>query len=248
MSAICNGIALYGGLIPFDATFLTFSDYSRAALRLGAIQKVGVIHEFTHDSFYLGEDGPTHQAIEHVMSLRLIPDFFVMRPADAREKEVMMREAVRLRKNPTAICLSRQKLPTLALSDDQKRDCAKGGYILHAGKQPKFIIFATGSEISLALEVADKLGKDSVRIVSLPCWELFDRQSAEYRAKVTSPEIANRISIEAGVTLGWQRFVGENGLMIGVDHFGDSAPAEVLAKEYGFTADAVCEKVKQHFR
>ena len=159
-----------------------------------------------------------------------------------------MRSAIELRNNPTAVCLSRQKLPFLNLTAQQQTDCAKGGYILREGKNPKYIIFATGSEVSLAQEVAEQLGEDNVRIVSLPCWKLFDKQSAEYKSRVVSPEIANRISIEAGVTLGWQRFVGENGMMVGVDHFGDSAPAGDLAKEYGFTAEAVCSKIEQHFR
>lgn len=246
MSAVCNGIALYGGLIPFDATFLTFSDYSRAALRLGAIQRARVIHEFTHDSFHLGEDGPTHQAVEHVMSLRLIPNFYVMRPADAYETEVMMRVALGLRESQSAICLSRQKLPILQISKDAMAEAVRGAYVVHDVPEPEYIIFATGSEVALALETLPKLGTTKVRIVSVPCWELFDEQEPAYRDKILAWDVDKRVSIEAGVTLGWQRFTGAKGLNIGVDHFGDSAPAEALAVEYGFTADSIAAKILNH--
>ncbi|MCX6126127.1 MAG: transketolase [Proteobacteria bacterium] len=247
MSAITNGIALHGGLIPFDATFLSFADYSRPALRLGAIQQCRVIHEFTHDSFYLGEDGPTHQPVEHVMSLRLIPDFYVMRPADARETQLMMQESLKL-KLPSAICLSRQKLQVLELSAEQINDARKGAWIVKDSVNPALIIFATGSEVSLALAAADQLKDTSVhiKVVSLPCWELFFLQSDSWRARITSPECKNRISIEAGSTLGWQKFTGSSGLNIGLDHFGASAPMEALVEEYGFTPAKVAEKIKQY--
>ncbi len=244
MSAIANGISLYGGLIPFDATFLSFSDYSRPALRLGAIQNARVIHEFTHDSFYLGEDGPTHQPVEQIMSLRLIPQFYVMRPADAFETEMLMRKALTL-KTGTAICLSRQKLPILPVDAKTIADAARGAYVVKDAAKPDMIIIATGSEVSLALEAAAKLS-GAVKVVSMPCWELFDEQDTAYKAKVLNPDCHKRVSIEAGVTSGWQRYTLSNGLNIGFDRFGDSAPAEALAEEYGFTPDAVVKRIREH--
>lgn len=244
MSAIANGLALFGGIIPFDATFLTFSDYSRPALRLGALQRARVIHEFTHDSFYLGEDGPTHQAVEHVMSLRLIPNFYVMRPADANETEVMMRAALKLKTN-SAICLSRQKLPLLPVPLTTVQQAAKGAYVVHDHPKPEMLIMATGSEVSLAVEAARKIG-GAIRVISMPCWELFDEQPRAYREEVMPSHVTKRVSIEAGVTTGWQKYTYAQGLNIGLDRFGDSAPAEELAKEYGFTVDAVVERIRQH--
>jgi len=245
MSAICNGMALFGGLIPFDATFLTFSDYARPALRLGAIQRVRVIHEYSHDSFYLGEDGPTHQSVEHVMSLRLIPDFYVMRPADAVETEMMMRAALNL-SYPSAICLTRQKVPMLGLPAEQATLAMKGGYVVKDVNNPEFIIIATGSEVGLAIDAAKVLHDKRIRIVSMPCWELFDAQSQAYKESVLPNSINKRVSIEAGTTLGWQKYTGTNGLNIGLDRFGDSAPAEELAKLYGFEPAAVANKIVEH--
>jgi transketolase len=249
MSAICNGIALYGGLIPFDATFLVFSDYSRPALRLGALQGARVIHEFTHDSFYLGEDGPTHQPIEHLMSLRMIPKLNVMRPADAFETETLLRVALRS-KDPSCFALSRQNLPHIVASKEDASQAQNGAWIVK-GKdvECKLIIFATGSEVSLACQVADYLEKDSlkVRVVSVPCWELFFQQPESYRKHILHASCTKRVSIEAGTTLGWERFVGSDGITIGIDHFGESAPAEVLAKEFGFTVDAVVSKIRSKF-
>lgn len=244
MSAICNGMALHGGVIPFDATFLSFADYSRGALRLGALQKVRVIHEFTHDSFYLGEDGPTHQPVEQVMSLRTIPDFYVMRPADPQETEHMLRKSITL-DLPSALCLTRQKVPFLELTAEMTSNIEKGAYVVKEAKDPEYIIFASGSEVGLALAAAEQIGAPT-RVVSVPCWELFSQQDKSYQASVLHWPCKQRISIEAGTTLGWERFVGASGLKIGVDHFGASAPAEVLAKEYGFTPEQVCEKIKNH--
>ena len=249
MSAICNGISLHGGLIPFDATFLTFSDYSRPALRLGAIQQCRVIHEFTHDSFYLGEDGPTHQPVEHVMTLRAIPDFYLMRPADALETQFMMEEALKLHA-PTAICLSRQKLPILPLSDAKAEEARKGAYVVRDSADFNLMILATGSEVSLAMDAAAILEKENpalkVRIVSMPCWEIFENQPKPWRDSVIPPTCKRRVSIEAGVTLGWQKYTGssDTGLCIGIDHFGASAPAEQLAEEYGFTPAKVATRIK----
>jgi transketolase len=245
MSAISNGLALHGGFVPFDATFLSFADYSRPALRLGAIQKARTIHEFTHDSFYLGEDGPTHQPIEHVMSLRMIPDMYVMRPGDSVETEVLMRVAVDL-KLPSSICLTRQALPFFKAGRDDIQNAAKGAWIVRKAASPTLIIFATGSEVSLALKAADLLTGESVQVVSVPCWELLDEQTHDYQKEIYRWDITKRVSIEAGVTIGWQKFVSHGGLMIGINHFGASAPAEVLEKEYGFTPDAVCTKINTH--
>ena len=192
MSAIANGMALHGGVIPFDATFLSFADYSRPALRLGAIQQVRVIHEFTHDSFHLGEDGPTHQPVEHVMSLRLIPDFYVMRPADARETQIMMQEALKISR-PTAICLTRQKLPTLELNASQEADCRRGAWIVDDHASPDLVIFATGSEVSLARDAAKALSQFKTKIVSIPCWEMLFTQDKAFINRMMTPG-ANAVS------------------------------------------------------
>jgi len=246
MSAITNGMALHGGVIPFDATFLSFADYSRPALRLGAIQKIRVIHEFTHDSFYLGEDGPTHQPVEHTMSLRLIPDFYVMRPADANETQLMMQEALKL-SQPSAICLSRQKLPVLDLSANQQVDCRRGAWVVMDHNDPDLVIFATGSEVSLAMAAAKNLAQFKTKIVSVPCWELLFAQDKAFLNKILTPSCKRRVSIEAGSTLGWQKFTGMDGLNIGLDTYGASAPMEHLAEEYGFTPAKVSARITAHF-
>ncbi len=246
MSAICNGLALHGGMIPFDATFLSFADYSRPALRLGAIQRVRVIHEFTHDSFHLGEDGPTHQPVEHVMSLRLIPNFYVMRPADAYETQTMMEVALNLQTAPSAICLSRQKLPLLPVSSEVLAHARFGAYAVVDAEQPDVIILASGAEVSLALDALKLLDGVKAKVVSMPCWELFQEQPKSYQDKVLSPKCSKRVSIEAGSTLGWQKYTGSEGLNIGLDHYGDSAPAPDLAKEYGFTPEQVASRIKHY--
>lgn len=249
MSAISNGIALHGGLIPFDATFLSFADYSRPALRLGAIQKLRVIHEFTHDSFYLGEDGPTHQPVEHLMSLRAIPELYVMRPADSNETEAMMRVALGLHA-PTCICLSRQNLPLFANpKDDVIAGATRGAWIAKNHAQADVVIYATGSEVSLALAVATEIEKtknQGVRVISIPCWELFFAQDAAYRETIMNRSCKKRIAIEAGVTLGWERFVGMDGLIIGLDHFGSSGKPTDLAAAFGFTPQAILTKFLNH--
>lgn len=249
MSALCNGLALHGGLIPFDATFLSFADYSRPALRLGSIQKCRVIHEFTHDSIYLGEDGPTHQPVEHLMALRNIPDHYVMRPADPQETEVLLAKAMSLNL-PSSICLTRQAVPYLEHGFEQIKQAERGAWVVEEAKDCELIIFATGSELSLGLEAARKLKNDGVfeqvKVVSVPCWELFWQQDETYKQMILSDACRKRVSIEAGTTLGWERFVGRNGLCIGIDHFGASAPAGVLAREYGFTVDSVVDRIKNH--
>lgn len=246
MSAICNGMALHGGVIPFDATFLSFADYSRPALRLGAIQRCRVIHEFTHDSFHLGEDGPTHQPVEHMMSLRLIPNFYLMRPADAYETQAMMEVALNLTSAPSAICLSRQKLPMLPVSSETLAQARFGAYAVVDAEQPDLLIMATGSEVALALDALKLLPGVKAKVVSMPCWELFDEQPKSYKDKVLNPKCSKRVSIEAGSTLGWQKYTGSDGLNIGLDRYGDSAPAGDLAKEYGFTPEQVAARIKNY--
>lgn len=245
MSAISNGLALHGGFVPFDATFLSFADYSRPALRLGAIQRVRTIHEFTHDSFYLGEDGPTHQPIEQIMSLRMMPDMYVMRPGDAAETEVLMRVAIDL-KLPSSICLTRQALPFFQASPEQISQAARGAWIVRKVDRPTLIMFATGSEVSLALRAAHLMPNERVQVVSVPCWELLDEQTADYQNDIYRWDISRRVSIEAGVTMGWQKFIGQHGLSIGINCFGASAPAEVLEREYGFTPESVVKKISEH--
>ena len=249
MSAICNGLALYGGLIPFDATFLAFSDYSRAALRLGSLQKAKVIHEFTHDSFYLGEDGPTHQPIEHLMSLRAIPDLYIMRPSDAEETELLMRQALVIN-SPSCFCLSRQKLNYLPYPN--KVNTIKGAWTVNNPKVCELIIFASGSEVHLALKVCKKLEQldkfiNKIKVVALSCWELFFQQDISYQQEIMTYQCKKRVSIEAGATLGWEKFIGIDGLSIGIDTFGSSAPSSILEESFGFTVDSITQKINTHF-
>jgi transketolase len=241
MAGVCNGMALHGGVRVFDATFLVFSDFMRGALRLSALMGLPIVHVFTHDSFHLGEDGPTHQPIEHTMSLRLIPNLHVIRPGDARETVGAWRLALERRSGPTALLLTRQDLPTL--SETNVDAVARGAYTLW---QPEGegaldgIMLATGSELALALAAAQRLAAQGqrVRVVSMPCWESFAEQDPAYRDSVLPPTIGRerRMAIEAGATLGWDRFADH---VHGLDHYGASAPAEVLAEKFGFTVDAV---------
>jgi len=248
MAAIINGIALHGGLIPFGGTFLVFADYERPALRLAAIQHLQVIHEFTHDSFYVGEDGPTHQPIEHAMALRAIPNFHVLRPADAQETAACFQLALQTKKTPSALLLTRQGVPVSALQIDAiVAGVQKGGYIVKdSAEHPELIFLATGSEVSLALEVADLMNDKRIRVVSMPCLEIYDQQSPEYKSQIIPERGSMKISIEAGITHGWEKYIGTNGLAIGIDHFGASAPYKDLAKEFGFTAAKVEKKIRDH--
>jgi transketolase len=244
MGAILNGMAAHGGIIPFGATFLTFSDYLRPALRLAALMELHVIHVFTHDSIAMGEDGPTHQPVEHLASLRAIPGLVVIRPGDANETAVAWQVALETRQRPVALVLSRQSIPTL----DRDRFAAadglrQGGYILAdpPDGKPVVILIATGAEVGLTVEVQQKLLEQGIpaRLVSLPSWELFDAQPREYRDAVLPPGIRARLAVEAGSPFGWHRYVGDGGEVIGVDRFGASAPGEVVMREYGFTVDHV---------
>jgi transketolase len=252
MGAIVNGLALHGGIFkPYSATFLQFSDYMRPAVRLGALMDIPTVYVFTHDSIGLGEDGPTHQPVEHVMALRAIPNLHVFRPADAIETVAAWHTIAELQ-HPAALILTRQDLPVLAGDNPEGiyEGVARGGYVLAESKKikkgkPEVIILATGSEVSIALEAFEALDTEGIkaRLVSMPCWELFDAQPDGYKQSVLPEDVINRVSIEAGVTFGWYKYIGGNGIAIGVDMFGASAPYEVLYKEYGLTAQAIIEAV-----
>ena len=245
MAAIVNGIALFGGMLPFDATFLCFSDYMRPALRLAALQRLKVIHEFTHDSFFVGEDGPTHQPVEHLSSLRAIPDFYVIRPADAEETEVMFQVAANT-SLPTAFCLTRQDVPLLRRTAQQRADIARGGYVLAGENARDLLCIATGSEVALALQVAEHLKRQhnlQARLVSMPCRELFEQQPRDYREQVLPSTQRKRVILEAGVAQGWEGYRGDAGLCISIEQFGKSARGSDLAEHFGFTVAAVTQRV-----
>ena len=247
MAAAMNGIALHGGLIPFGGTFLVFADYERPALRLASIQKCGVIHEFTHDSFWVGEDGPTHQPVEQAMSLRAIPGFNVFRPADAKETVASFELAMNNKSSPSALLLTRQGVPVLNHSMDIVVDgVSKGAYAVLEQDNPELVFIATGSEVSLAIDTANKMKDKRIRVVSMPCWEIFENQSNAYKESIIPQRGALKISFEAGVTLGWERYVGGNGMSIGLDHFGASAPGKHLAEEFGFTPEKIELKIRHY--
>ncbi|KAF0221356.1 MAG: hypothetical protein FD174_494 [Geobacteraceae bacterium] len=247
MGAILNGMAAHGGTIPFGATFLVFSDYLRPSLRLAALMGLHVIHVFTHDSIGLGEDGPTHQSVEQLAALRAMPNLAVIRPGDANETAVAWRVALETRGRPVALVLSRQHLPIL-----DRTICApaeglrRGGYVLAdaQGGEPELLLIATGSEVSLAVAAQQKLSERNVRarVISMPSWEIFDEQPQEYRDEVLPSRLRKRLAIEAGVPLGWHRYVGGEGDIMGVERFGASAPGEVVFREYGFTVENVCRR------
>ncbi|MCG5076526.1 transketolase [Paraburkholderia tagetis] len=248
MGAILNGLAAHGGTLPFDATFLIFSDYMRPPIRLAALMHLQVIHVYTHDSLALGEDGSTHQPVEQLASLRAVPNLNVIRPADANETAMAWRVALETRDRPTVLILTRQNVPTFdrtrfAAADGLRR----GGYILAdapGGGEPALILIATGSEVALALAAREQLLAQNVAasVVSLPCWSLFDAQPQAYRDAVLPPSVGARLAIEAGVPQGWHRYVGGRGEVLGIERFGASAPAEVLLREYGFTPENVCAR------
>jgi len=245
MAAISNGIALHGGLIPYCATFLTFSDYARNALRMAALMKQRVIYVFTHDSIGLGEDGPTHQPIEHAAALRLIPNMDVWRPCDATESAVAWFEAVGRRDGPASLLFTRQNVPAQSRTAEQLAAISRGGYVLSDAASARAVLIASGSEVQLAIEAQKMLASQSipVRVVSMPSTNVFDRQSASYRADVL-PRGIPRIAVEAGVTDCWRKYVGLEGAVIGIDRFGESAPAADVFKHFGFTAENVVNTVK----
>lgn len=246
MATIATGLSQSGMIVPFIGTFLTFSDYMRNAVRLCALMREHVIYQFTHDSIFLGEDGPTHQPIEHYMALRAIPFLHVIRPADSNEVKMAWIAALRYH-GPTALILSRQNLPDLAQTKVSYADgVGRGAYILkRESRKPDYTLAATGSEVHLALDVAtelEKLGK-AVRVISMPCWELFEQQPAEYKNSLFGGDLGRRVSIEAGVDLGWHKYIGRDGIAICMDTFGASAPARDLAPEFGFTVESILERI-----
>ncbi len=255
MGSAMNGMALYGSVIPFGGTFQTFSDYMRPAIRLAALSRIQTIFVFTHDSIGLGEDGPTHQSVEHLAALRAIPQLAVIRPCDAAETREMWRAALLRKDGPTAFALSRQKV---AVIDRKKfgdaKGLHKGAYVLAEAEdkngkaaEPAAIIIATGSEVGLAMDAREKLaaGGVPVRVVSMPCWEFFDAQPQKYKDEVLPPKIKARLAVEAGVSMGWHKYVGDEGAVLGVDRFGESAPAEDVFRDYGFTVENVVKMTKK---
>ncbi len=245
MTAICNGLALHGGFSPYNATFLVFSDYARNAVRMSALMPCQNIHVYTHDSIGLGEDGPTHQPVEHVASLRLIPGLDVWRPCDTVETAVAWQLALENKQQPTALILTRQGLPHQQRDSDTVAAISRGGYVLRDADKPAAIIMATGSEIGLAIAAAAELeaAGTPVRVVSIPCADLFLRQDQAWQDSVLPPQIKARVAVEAGVSDYWFRFIGDAGEIIGIDKFGASAPASVLFEQYGFTTDHVVAAV-----
>jgi transketolase len=256
MGSTLTGISLNGGLIPFGGTFMCFSDYMRPAIRLAALSEVQVIYVFTHDSIGLGEDGPTHQPIEHLAALRAIPHLFVIRPADPHEVREAWRIAILRRQAPTALALTRQKVPLIDRTRYSSGEgLRRGAYILAEAEArpsgraqadgdnitPQLILIATGSEVSLTLQAREALQNEGVptRVVSLPCWELFEEQPEDYRAHVLPPAVTARLAIEAGVRQGWDRYVGPGGDVICLDRFGASAPGDVAMRELGFNVENV---------
>ncbi|PXW75919.1 transketolase [Blastomonas natatoria] len=246
MAAAMNGMALHGGVIPYGGTFLVFSDYCRAAIRLSAVQRQRVIYVMTHDSIGLGEDGPTHQPVEHVMSLRMMPNLLTFRPGDAVETAECWELALQASSTPTVLALTRQNLPQFRRVEAEGNQCARGAYrIKTAGNKRQVVLIGTGSEVSLALAVADQLEAAGIGadVVSMPCWSLFDAQPESYRADLLPADIL-KVSMEAGVTFGWERYVGRDGLTFGIDSFGASAPAEALFDHFGLTPDKITPAVR----
>jgi transketolase len=247
MAAIMNGISLHGGFIPYGGTFLTFSDYARNALRMAALMKIRSILVFTHDSIGLGEDGPTHQPIEHVESLRIMPNMTVWRPCDGAETAVAWRNAIERQDGPSSLILSRQTLPRQPRTDAQLAKINRGGYVLYGDDDPQAILIATGSEIALAVDAARELQTENirVRVVSMPCVSLFAGQDADYHEAVLPPAVRCRVAIEAGVGNGWFPFVGSEGSVISMDRYGESAPAPELFDKFGFTVERVTATIRE---
>jgi transketolase len=246
MATAATGLAQTDMIVPYIGTFLTFSDYMRNAIRLAALSKVQVIYQFTHDSVFLGEDGPTHQPIEHYAALRAIPNLHVIRPADNNEIKMAWVAALHYR-GPTALILSRQNLPELSVCNvPYDQGMGRGAYIIKKeSAKPDFTLMATGSEVSLAMDVAaalEKIGK-SVRVISMPCWSLFEEQSEEYKKSIVGGDLGRRVSIEAGVSFGWAKWIGFDGIAISIETFGESAPMSDLAAEFGFTVDSILDRL-----
>jgi transketolase len=249
MGSIVNGLARHGGLIPYGSTFLVFADYMRAAIRLSAIMQIGSIWVFTHDSVGVGEDGPTHQPVEHFAALRAIPGMLFIRPCDANESVWAWRLAIENRHRPTILALTRQNVPTLDRAFYASAEGVRqGGYILNpssANGRPDVILMATGSEVQLITAAEKKLAEQGlkVQLVSMPCWELFEAQTPEYQERVLPTAVTARVAVEMGVSLGWHKWVGPQGAVVSLERFGASAPASRLIKEFGFTVEHVVEQV-----
>ncbi|MDZ7807144.1 MAG: transketolase [Gracilimonas sp.] len=251
MGAAVNGMVLHGGMIPYGATFFVFTDYMRPAIRLAALMKIPSIFVLTHDSIGLGEDGPTHQPIEHLPSLRAMPNITILRPGDANETSHAWKAAIENENGPTLLVLTRQNLPTLERTDSNAADLVKKGAYIYSdseGELPEAIIIGTGSELQYAIEARETLSEKGVdaRVVSMPSWELFEKQDTSYREKILPSSVTNRVSIEAGATFGWERYVGPNGKAIGMNSFGESAPYEELYEHFGITSEAVVNAVLEN--
>jgi transketolase len=246
MGSILNGIALDTLTRPFGGTFMVFSDYMRGAVRLTALMQLAVTYVWTHDSIGLGEDGPTHQPVEHLWSLRAIPGLAVIRPADANETSAAWRSILE-RRLPAGLILTRQNVPTLVEAGEAVVGVDRGAYILRDADSPQVLLLSTGSEVQLALAAADVLASDGIhaRVISMPCLEWFDAQDSNYRDRVLSPSVAARVSVEAGATLGWWKYIGTHGRAIGLDHFGASADYQVLYREFGITVEAIVAAAKE---
>ena len=250
MGGIINGMALHGGIRPFGGTFLIFSDYMRGAIRISALSHVSSLWIFTHDSIGLGEDGPTHQPIEHIASLRAIPNLVVLRPCDANETVEAWKYAIQNQDGPRALLLTRQAVPTLDRTIyAPASDLVRGAYVLAdmGDKDPDIILMASGSEVRLIVAAASNLAAEgiNVRIVSFPSWELFDMQDKEYQEAVLPDKVHARLAVEAGVPQGWEKYTGPGGVILGIDQFGASAPGEVVLKEFGFTVERVIQKARE---
>ncbi len=249
MGAIANGLAYHGGLRVYCGTFLVFSDYMRPAVRLAALSGLPVVYVWTHDSIGLGEDGPTHQPIEHLAALRAMPNLVVIRPADANETVVAWRVALERRDGPTALVLTRQKVPVLDRSACAPAEgLARGAYVLRdpPGGRPEVLLIGTGSEVALALGAQELLAREGVaaRVVSMPSWELFAAQPRAYRDSVLPPTLRRRLAVEAATSFGWERWLGAEGEMVGIERFGASAPGDVVLREFGFTAEHVAARAR----
>ena len=247
MGAALNGMALHGGLNVFGGTFFVFSDYVRPAIRLSALMGLPVTYVFTHDSIAVGEDGPTHEPVEHLASLRAMPGLSIIRPADANETAEAWKLAVSAKNNPTVLVLSRQNLPTLKGSVEQAKDgVAKGAYVVSPNENAEAMLLATGSEVSLAIEAQQALATEGIQVsvVSMPSWDLFEKQDDAYKKSVLPSHLTKRLAIEMGSSLGWHRYVGFEGDVIAIDKFGASAPGEIVMKEYGFSVENVVSKMK----
>ncbi len=246
MASMCNGMSL-SGIRAYCATFFVFTDYLRPAMRLSGLMHQPVLYILTHDSIGLGEDGPTHQPVEHLAACRAIPNLLVMRPADANEVSMCYSAAVGQTRRPTALVLSRQNMPTMDFKSCNVENAKRGGYVVKDCEKPQAIVIGTGSELTICMQAADTLASQgtNVRVVSMPCWELFDEQPEDYRNAVLPPEISSRVAVEAGLKMGWERYLGDKGRFVGMNSFGASAPAEKLYQHFGITSQRVIETVKE---